>query len=98
MPGLITQNLPFQTISIKELHPSYGAEVIGADFQSMTDEQFQEIKAAMAKVPLSYQPTSTHHSHSISTVSLSSATPVYLTPNTSISLHASALSITCGVT
>jgi hypothetical protein len=98
MPGLVTQTTPFQTISIKELHPSYGAEVLGANFQSMTDEQFQEIKAAMAKVPLSYSSEGPHHSHPISTVSLSSAILAYLMPNTSISPHASALSTTCGVT
>lgn len=51
MPGVLLQDTPFQTISIKELHPSYGAEVIGADFKNMSDEQFKEIKAAMAKVP-----------------------------------------------
>jgi alpha-ketoglutarate-dependent 2,4-dichlorophenoxyacetate dioxygenase len=50
MPGLVTQNAPFQTISIRELHPSFGAEVLDADFQNMSEEQFQEIKAAMAKV------------------------------------------------
>jgi alpha-ketoglutarate-dependent 2,4-dichlorophenoxyacetate dioxygenase len=51
MPGLLAQSAPFRTISIKELHRSYGAEIIGADFQNMSDEQFHEIKAAMAKVP-----------------------------------------------
>ncbi|KAH7074590.1 hypothetical protein BKA63DRAFT_316510 [Paraphoma chrysanthemicola] len=49
MPGLTTQDTDFQTISIKKLHPSYGAEVLGAEFANMSEEQFQEIKAAMAK-------------------------------------------------
>jgi hypothetical protein len=50
MPGVLLQDTPFKTITIKELHPSYGAEVIGADFSNMSEEQFQEIRAAMAKV------------------------------------------------
>ncbi|KAF2639025.1 taurine catabolism dioxygenase [Massarina eburnea CBS 473.64] len=49
MPGVLLQDAPFQTITVKELHPTFGAEVIGADFQNMKDEQFNEIKAAMAK-------------------------------------------------
>jgi alpha-ketoglutarate-dependent 2,4-dichlorophenoxyacetate dioxygenase len=52
MPGLVNQPIPFRTISVKELHQTYGAEIVGADFQNMSDEQFQEIKAAMAKVPV----------------------------------------------
>ena len=50
MPGILLKDTPFETITIKELHPSYGAEIIGADFHNMSDEQFKEIKAAMAKV------------------------------------------------
>jgi alpha-ketoglutarate-dependent 2,4-dichlorophenoxyacetate dioxygenase len=50
MPGLLATEQGFRTITIKELHPTYGAEILGADFQNMSDEQFQEIKAAMAKV------------------------------------------------
>lgn len=49
MPGLI-QESPFKTIKVTELHPTFGAEVEGADFHNMTDEQFNEILAAMAKV------------------------------------------------
>jgi len=52
MPGLIIQDTPFETITIKELHPSYGAEIVGCDFSSMPDQQLLEIKAAMAKVTL----------------------------------------------
>ncbi|KAF2263888.1 taurine catabolism dioxygenase [Lojkania enalia] len=48
MPGLL-QDTPFQTITVKELHPTYVAEIHGADFENMSDEQFREIKAAMAK-------------------------------------------------
>jgi alpha-ketoglutarate-dependent 2,4-dichlorophenoxyacetate dioxygenase len=50
MPGTLTQDTPFETITIKELHPSYGAEIIGCDFSNMSEKQLQEIKAAMAKV------------------------------------------------
>lgn len=50
MPGVISQDSRFKTITIKELHPSYGAEIIGADFTNMSEEQLAEIKAAMAKV------------------------------------------------
>lgn len=50
MPGLLTQDGLFKTITVKELHPTFGAEIIGSDFENMTDERFTEIKAAMAKV------------------------------------------------
>ena len=41
----------FKTVKITKLHPSFGAEVTGVDFsQSLSDEVFQEIRAAMAKV------------------------------------------------
>ncbi|KAF2788494.1 taurine catabolism dioxygenase [Melanomma pulvis-pyrius CBS 109.77] len=49
MPGVLLQNTPFETISVNELHPSYGAEIIGADFANMSDTQLKEIKSAMAK-------------------------------------------------
>ncbi|KAI0026018.1 alpha-ketoglutarate-dependent 2,4-dichlorophenoxyacetate dioxygenase [Xylariomycetidae sp. FL0641] len=48
MPGLI-QESPFKTIQIKELHPTFAAEVTGVNFQDVSDEQFAEILAAMAK-------------------------------------------------
>jgi alpha-ketoglutarate-dependent 2,4-dichlorophenoxyacetate dioxygenase len=50
MPGLVATDQGVCSITIKELHPTYGAEIRGADFQNMSDEQFQDIKAAMAKV------------------------------------------------
>lgn len=49
MPGVLLRDTPFKTITVKELHPSYGAEIAGADFVNMSEEQFQEIRAAMAK-------------------------------------------------
>ncbi|KAI5866003.1 taurine catabolism dioxygenase [Durotheca rogersii] len=48
MPGLIQQS-PFRTITVRELHPTYAAEVTGVNFQDLSEEQFQEINAAMAK-------------------------------------------------
>ncbi|KAI1141328.1 taurine catabolism dioxygenase [Hypoxylon sp. FL0543] len=48
MPGLI-QESPFKTITVKELHPTFGAEISGVDFQNVSEEQFKEIVAAMAK-------------------------------------------------
>jgi alpha-ketoglutarate-dependent 2,4-dichlorophenoxyacetate dioxygenase len=49
MPGLL-QETPFQTITVKELHPTFGAEVEGVNFQNLSEAQLAEIKAAMAKV------------------------------------------------
>ncbi len=49
MPGLI-QETPFKTLTVRELHPTFGAEVEGVDFENLTDEGLQEILAAMAKV------------------------------------------------
>ncbi|KAL1606490.1 hypothetical protein SLS60_003894 [Paraconiothyrium brasiliense] len=39
----------FKTFRVKELHPNFGAELEGVDFPNPSDEQFQEILAAMAK-------------------------------------------------
>jgi hypothetical protein len=50
MPGLIQDGDSFQTLTIKELHPNFGAEVAGVDFPNPSEEQFQEILKAMAKV------------------------------------------------
>ncbi|KAI1387305.1 taurine catabolism dioxygenase [Hypoxylon trugodes] len=48
MPGLI-QESPFKTITVQELHPTFAAEVSGVNFQDVSEEQFKEIIAAMAK-------------------------------------------------
>ncbi|KAI2472876.1 taurine catabolism dioxygenase [Annulohypoxylon bovei var. microspora] len=48
MPGVV-QESPFKTIEVKELHPTFGAEVSGVNFQDLSEEQFKEIVAAMAK-------------------------------------------------
>ena len=43
-------NREFKTISVKELHPTFGAEIQGVEFPNPSEEQFEEILAAMAKV------------------------------------------------
>ncbi|KAI8631228.1 alpha-ketoglutarate-dependent 2,4-dichlorophenoxyacetate dioxygenase [Xylariaceae sp. FL1651] len=48
MPGLV-QDSPFKTFEVKELHPTFAAEVAGVDFENVSEEQFAEILAAMAK-------------------------------------------------
>ncbi|KAI0517951.1 alpha-ketoglutarate-dependent 2,4-dichlorophenoxyacetate dioxygenase [Xylaria bambusicola] len=48
MPGLLEEQT-FKTIEIKELHPTFGAEVLGVNFEDVSEEQFSEIMAAMTK-------------------------------------------------
>lgn len=51
MPGLVKdEEQPFKTIEVKKLHPTFAAEVSGVDFENVSEEQFSEILAAMAKV------------------------------------------------
>ena len=49
MASLI-QETPFKTFTVRELHPTFGAEIQGVDWEHLTDEGLQEIVAAMAKV------------------------------------------------
>lgn len=49
MPGLVKED-ELKTLTVKELHPTFAAEVSGVNFQNLSEEQFQEILAAMAKV------------------------------------------------
>ena len=51
MPGLI-QETPFKTFTVNELHPTFAAEITGANFQDMSEEGLQEVRAVMAKVRL----------------------------------------------
>ncbi|KAJ4363371.1 hypothetical protein N0V83_009664 [Neocucurbitaria cava] len=44
-----TTGSDFKTIRVKELHPTFGAEIEGVDFLSPSDEQFEEVLRAMAK-------------------------------------------------
>ena len=49
MPGLLLDH-PFATLQIKELHPTFGAEVEGVDFSKpIPDDVFKEILAASAQ-------------------------------------------------
>jgi alpha-ketoglutarate-dependent 2,4-dichlorophenoxyacetate dioxygenase len=53
MPELV-QESPFKTITVKELHPTFCAQVDGVNFPNPSEEQFQEVLAAMAKVSIRY--------------------------------------------
>jgi alpha-ketoglutarate-dependent 2,4-dichlorophenoxyacetate dioxygenase len=56
MPGLVETRdggaSAFKTFTVKELHPKqpFGAEIEGVNFPTPSEEQFNEILAAMAKV------------------------------------------------
>lgn len=50
MPG-VTTGPSFKLINIKELHPTFGAEISGVDFSKPVDDDvFQEVLAAITKV------------------------------------------------
>jgi alpha-ketoglutarate-dependent 2,4-dichlorophenoxyacetate dioxygenase len=49
MTGVITRDT-YSTMAIKELHPTFAAEVQGVNFQDLSEQQFQEILSALAKV------------------------------------------------
>lgn len=49
----------FKTFRVKELHPTFGAEIEGVDFPSPSNEQFAEILAAMAKVRWKFSTSTT---------------------------------------
>ena len=51
MPHSETGREQFNLIAIKELHPTFGAEISGVDFsKSVADEVFSEILDAITKV------------------------------------------------
>lgn len=53
MASPVNEDPEFNTIQIKKLHPTFGAEISGINFQEpIPDEQFQEILKASAKVGL----------------------------------------------
>ena len=57
MPGLTTEP-SFKHITIKELHPTFGAEISGIDFSKPVDDDvFQEVLAAITKVSTYTIPT-----------------------------------------
>lgn len=49
---MITKNAStFEHIDVKELHPTFGAEIKGVDFSvPVTDETFRDILAAVTQV------------------------------------------------
>lgn len=50
MPGIAKEPV-FNLITVKELHPTFGAEISGVDFsKEVPDDVFQEILAAITKV------------------------------------------------
>jgi hypothetical protein len=48
--GSLGNEPEFKNLNINALHPTFAAEVKGLDFRNLSDEQFKEILAAMAKV------------------------------------------------
>ena len=48
MPAVIEQAR--EQLHVKELHPTFGAEIEGVDFNNVSDEVFAQILAAMSKV------------------------------------------------
>ncbi|KAL1883954.1 hypothetical protein Daus18300_000062 [Diaporthe australafricana] len=48
MPGIIQEPSP-EGLTVKELHPTFGAEIEGVDFENLSEAQFNEIKSALAK-------------------------------------------------
>jgi alpha-ketoglutarate-dependent 2,4-dichlorophenoxyacetate dioxygenase len=42
---------PFKRIQVKELHPTFGAQILGVDFSKpVSDDVFAEVLAAITKV------------------------------------------------
>jgi alpha-ketoglutarate-dependent 2,4-dichlorophenoxyacetate dioxygenase len=51
---------PYKHIQVKELHPTFGAEVFGVDFsQPVPDDVFDDILAAITKVGVVVSTSST---------------------------------------
>jgi len=52
MPGvLVKDSTVFDHIKVKELHPTFAAEISGVDFSNpLKDEVFEEIQSAVTKV------------------------------------------------
>lgn len=96
MPGIATDPV-FHLISVKELHPTFGAEISGVDFsREVPDDVFQEILAAITKVSISCPVYPLFDTVILLTIlpasmaSASSVTPASTTSATSGSLRSSA--------
>ncbi|RYP80660.1 hypothetical protein DL769_002342 [Monosporascus sp. CRB-8-3] len=48
MPGLV-QEPAYRTIKVRELHPTFGADIEGVDFSNLSDEAFTEVLTALTK-------------------------------------------------
>ena len=48
MPSISKRD--FKHIQVKELHPTFAAEIEGVDFENISDDVFADILAASAKV------------------------------------------------
>jgi hypothetical protein len=53
IPSSLTDESSYNYITVKRLHPTFGAEISGIDFTiPLTDEVFSDILAALNKVRL----------------------------------------------
>lgn len=52
MPGVVHDS-NFKIITVKELHPTFAAEIGNVNFQDLSEEQFGEIVQALSKVGFS---------------------------------------------
>lgn len=52
MPGIFSESKPESQLNVKPLHPTFGAEVEGVNFETLTDDDFEKIRALMAKVTI----------------------------------------------
>lgn len=53
MPGIVHEPSA-EGLTVKGLHPTFGAEIEGVDFENLSDAQFAEVKDALAKVRSSW--------------------------------------------
>lgn len=51
-PSLSSAPVPFANVKYTPLHPTFGAEVTGFDFDNMTEAKVEEMKRALAIVRL----------------------------------------------
>lgn len=103
MPGIIEQTSTptgFKHITVRKLHPTFGAQIDGVDFSSsLSDEVFNEIRAAavkVSKIEVMYSDnynllTRTFHFHSMA---LLSSVEQHLMTNVMLSLREDLVSST----
>lgn len=59
--GSYAEESRFKTITVTEVHPTFAAEIEGVDWKNLSEEQFKEIFAALAKVRGDSQPAPLGH-------------------------------------